>query len=107
MIYHYLLTRFNLALWIEDKNGAAIDREEWLKRRMALFETFCLPSVKNQSCQNFSWILLVDANTPAVYRERIKTYRKLCSQIKFVGVKAEYSYQFADIFRQVVLQDLK
>ena len=56
MIYHYLLTRFNLALWIEDKNGAAIDREEWLKRRMALFETFCLPSVKNQSCQNFSWI---------------------------------------------------
>lgn len=68
MIYHYLLTRFNLALWIEDKNGAAIDREEWLKRRMALFETFCLPSVKNQSCQNFSWILLVDANTPAVYR---------------------------------------
>ena len=38
MIYHYLLTRFNLALWIEDKNGAAIDREEWLKRRMALFE---------------------------------------------------------------------
>lgn len=107
MIYHYLLTRFNLALWIEDKNGAAIDREEWLKRRMALFETFCLPSVKNQSCQNFSWILLVDANTPAVYRERIKTYRKLCSQIKFVGVKAEYSYQFADIFRQVVMQDLK
>lgn len=51
MIYHYLLTRFNLALWIEDKNGAAIDREEWLKRRMALFETFCLPSVKNQSCE--------------------------------------------------------
>ena len=66
MIYHYLLTRFNLALWIEDKNGAAIDREEWLKRRMALFETFCLPSVKNQSCQNFSWILLVDANTPCL-----------------------------------------
>ena len=26
MIYHYLLTRFNLALWIEDKNGAAIYR---------------------------------------------------------------------------------
>lgn len=32
MIYHYLLTRFNLTLWREDKNGDAIVREEWLKR---------------------------------------------------------------------------
>lgn len=58
MIYHYLLTRFNLALWIEDKNGAAIDREEWLKRRMALFETFCLPSVKIKAARisaGFCW----------------------------------------------------
>ena len=93
MIYHYLLTRFNLALWIEDKNGAAIDREEWLKRRMALFETFCLPSVKGQTCQSFSWILLVDEGTPAVYREKIKTYRNLCPQIRFVVVKAEYAYK--------------
>lgn len=37
MIYHYLLTRFNLALWIEDKNGAAIDREEWLKKANGSF----------------------------------------------------------------------
>lgn len=107
MIYHYLLTRFNLTLWREDKNGDAIVREEWLKKRMALFETYCLPSVKGQTCQSFSWILLVDEGTPAVYREKIKTYRNLCPQIRFVVVKAEYAYRFADIFQHVVLTDLK
>ena len=65
MIHHYILTRFNLALWKEDKNGDAIEREE------------------------------------------IKSYRNLCPQINFVGVKAEYACWFADIFRHVVLTDLK
>ena len=31
MIHHYFLTRFNLALWQEDKNGKTIDRGKWLK----------------------------------------------------------------------------
>lgn len=107
MIHHYILTRFNLALWKENKKGDAIVREEWLKKRMTLFETYCLPSVKGQTCQSFSWILQVDESTPAVYREEIKAYRNRCPQIKFVGVKAEYACRFADIFRHVVLTDLK
>lgn len=107
MIYHYLLTRFNLALWQEDKNGQTIDRGEWLRKRLELFETYCLPSVAGQSCLDFRWILLVDADTPADLRERIKAYRNVCAQMKFVAVKAEYACRFADIFRQVVMADLK
>ena len=42
MTHHYLLTRFNLALWQEDKNGQTIDRGEWLRKRLKLFETYCL-----------------------------------------------------------------
>ena len=48
MMHHYLLTRFNLALWQEDKNGQTIDRGEWLRKRLKLFETYCLPSVAGQ-----------------------------------------------------------
>jgi len=107
MIHHYLLTRFNLALWQEDKTGKAIDREDWLAKRLHLFETYCLPSVIGQSCKDFSWILLVDENTPTAYREQIKAYRSLCPQIHFVGVKPQYSFHFADIFRQVVMADLQ
>lgn len=50
MTHHYLLTRFNLALWQEDKNGQTIDREEWIRKRLKLFETYCLPSVAGQTC---------------------------------------------------------
>ena len=107
MIHHYLLTRFNLALWQEDKTGNVIDRGEWLERRMSFFETYCLPSVMGQTCQEFRWILLVDADTPAAYREQIKAYRLLCPQIHFIGVKPQYAFRFADVFRQVVMADLQ
>lgn len=49
----------------------------------------------------------MDADTPADLRERIKAYRNVCGQMKFVAVKAEYACRFADIFRQVVAVDLK
>lgn len=107
MIHHYLLTRFNLALWQEDKTGKVIDREEWLAKRLQLFETYCLPSVIGQSCQEFCWILLVDEKTPTTYCEKIKAYRSLCPQIHFVAVNPQYAFRFADIFRQVVLADLQ
>lgn len=107
MTHHYLLTRFNLALWQEDKNGQTIDRGEWIRKRLKLFETYCLPSVAGQTCQEFRWILLVDADTPVDLRERIKAYRNVCAQMKFVAVRAEYACRFADIFRQVVAADLK
>lgn len=42
MTHHYLLTRFNLALWQENKNGQTIDREEWIRKRLKLFETYCV-----------------------------------------------------------------
>ncbi len=106
MIHHYLLTRFNLPLWAKDKTGKAIERGEWLKRRIYLFETYCLPSVIGQTCHDFSWILLTDEDTPTVYREKIKSYRISCPQIRIVGVRAEYAFRFADIFRQVVQADL-
>ena len=107
MTHHYLLTRFNLALWQEDKNGQTIDRGGWIRKRLKLFETYCLPSVAGQTCQEFRWILLVDADTPEEFRERIKACRNVCAQMKFVAVKAEYACRFADIFRQVVMADMK
>ena len=74
---------------------------------MRLFEIYCLPSVVGQTCQEFSWILLVDEDTPAEYREKIKSYRSICPRIHFVGVKPQYAFRFADIFRQVVIADLQ
>jgi hypothetical protein len=59
---HYILTRYNLGLYRTKHPGRA---REWMEKRLAMFNTFCVPSLDNQTCQNFEWIILVDSNTPA------------------------------------------
>ena len=73
MFQHYLITRFNLKKegWDTSKNNIPVLTEEWLERRFKLFETFCFPSVKHQSNQNFTWFVYFDVDTPKVFKDRI------------------------------------
>ena len=107
MLHHFILTRFNIRLFRYDKHGRSINKLSWLDERLNLFETYTLPSVIGQTCQDFTWILLVDSQTPESYRERMMGYRKQCQQITFVAVKEEHGWQFANIFQQVVNKLLK
>lgn len=107
MLHHFILTRFNIRLWSQDKNGKQIDSNKWLEQRLQLFETYTLPSVIGQTCQDFTWILLADSKTPTDYRERLKGYRQLCPQINFISVNSQYGNQFARIFQEVVNKSLK
>lgn len=72
---HFLITRFNLR--IEkfsscDKNREPVLTEKWLETRFYLFEKYCLPSIMNQSCQNFIWLVLFDSGTPERFKKQIK-----------------------------------
>lgn len=71
---HFLVTRFNLTVteWKTTKNGEPVLTEKWLKNRFMLFENYCLPSVKNQTNQNFMWCVFFDINTPDSFRNKIK-----------------------------------
>ena len=60
---HILLTRFNLPSRGHESLVRA--QEHWLKNRVVLFERYCLPSVMAQTCQNFSWIIYFDPQSPA------------------------------------------
>lgn len=74
---HFILTRFNLKLWWEhDKNGKAIQTEEWLEERFRLFDIYCWTSVRNQTCQLFKWICLLDADTPERFKRRVEGYHE-------------------------------
>lgn len=79
---------------------------EWLEHRFTLFERYCLPSIKNQSCQNFDWIVLFDSNTPDRFRARIDAYQKLCPQMVPVFVEPEHGRYFATIFRDEMAKRL-
>jgi len=71
---HFVITRFNLKVeaWKTTKNAEEVRTEEWLQNRFKLFETYCLPSVKNQSNQNFIWYVFFDIDTPENYRKKVE-----------------------------------
>ena len=73
MVQHFLITRFNLKLkeWKTTKQGESVLSETWLTNRFELFKTYCLPSVKQQTNQNFKWLVCFDSETPDVFKAAI------------------------------------
>ena len=100
--YHFLLTRFNLLLWNKDKEGNKVRSREWLEHRFRLFEKYCLPSIANQTCQDFEWIILFDSTTPEKFKIKIDEYQKECPQLIPVYVEPKKGRLFAEIFREEV-----
>lgn len=105
-LQHFILTRFNLLLWNKDKEGSKVRTRQWLEHRFALFEKYCLPSVKSQTCQAFEWIVLFDSKTPEEYKERIETYQKTCPQFIPIFVVPQNGRYFAEIFRREIVKRL-
>ena len=72
---HYIITRFNLPVFAKKVNKAVTDSscsDEYLSKRFPIFENYCFPSIKNQTCQNFKWLVLFDNNTPDRFRDWAK-----------------------------------
>lgn len=81
-IDHFLITRFNIAMpHKKDKHNRPTLTKEWLDNRFELFETYCLPSIKQQTNRDFKWLCLFDADTPEEYKQRIEGYEKILDNI--------------------------
>jgi hypothetical protein len=79
----------------------------WLEHRFRIFEEYCLPSIYNQTCQEFGWIVLFDSKTPEIYRKKIEEYKIKCPQLIPVFVEPDQGRFFAKIFREEVVKRLK
>lgn len=101
-IQHFILTRFNLYLWNKDKGGRPVRTKQWLVHRFELFERYCLPSIANQTCKDFKWIVLFDSSTPERFKEKIKELQTKCPQLVPVFVEPEKGRYFAQIFLEEV-----
>jgi len=90
MFQQFIVTRFNLRLseWKRTKRGDDILSESWLKKRFQLFETYCLPSVAQQTNTNFTWLVFFDIATPEVYKTKISEYTKNYPNFTPVFLKA-------------------
>lgn len=106
-LQYFILTRFNILLWRQDKEGKKVRTNKWLEHRFSLFEKYCLPSIKNQTCQNFEWIVLFDSMTPEKFKVRIVDYQKICPQLTPVFVEPENGKYFAEIFRKEIVKRLE
>jgi Putative rhamnosyl transferase len=68
---HVVLTQFNLKGYDTVHSGLDLN---WLTSRFKLFETFCYPSMRGQSNQNFKWIVYFDSSTPQAFKDKIDEY---------------------------------
>jgi hypothetical protein len=80
---HLLLTRFNTAVGYAP-SAKRLDAE-WLNRRLALFEQYCLPSVAAQQGAEFRWLVFFDAESPNSFKTRIATFEPLVTPIYIEG----------------------
>ena len=103
---HFILTRFNIYIWTKDKNGDKVRTRTWLEHRFELFERFCLPSIKGQTCKDFEWIVLFDSSTPESFKARIVQYVEECPQLIPVYVEPQKGRYFAEIFKTAVCSRL-
>ena len=101
---HFILTRFNLLLWNNDREGNKVRSKSWLCHRFILFERYCLPSIQNQTCKDFTWIVLLDSTTPDAYKVRMVEYQRKCPQLIPVYVEPEKGRYFSEIFRREVVK---
>lgn len=105
-LQHFILTRFNLLLWNKDKENNKVRSIEWLEHRFFLFEKYCLPSIKGQTCQKFEWIVLFDSSTPERYKKKILSFQKDCPQLKPMFVEPLRGRYFAEIFQTEIIKRL-
>jgi hypothetical protein len=73
VFHHIVLTRFNVRISDQTENPKGL-QPEWLNRRLELFDLYCYPSLKQQTVQDFSWLVLFDSRTPDWFREKLNKY---------------------------------
>jgi Putative rhamnosyl transferase len=99
---HFFLTKFNVRSFLELKPGCD---PVWLERRFELFDRFCFQSVRNQSNQNFKWLVFFDIDTPESFKQKISEYCQRWENFVPVYLDCPLPYgEFPDEVRKVVCQ---
>lgn len=76
MFGHFVITLFNLRLYWKgrEKQLSSIDTatdKAYLDNGFNRFEKYAVPSIENQSCKNFIWLVLFSKDTPMEYVEKV------------------------------------
>lgn len=92
---HFVITRFNLkqSIWPTDKQGLQINTTAWLEHRFSLFETYCFPSMQQQTVKTFTWLVYFDVETPDDFKKRITVLHSKFSNFKPIYVSSFRAFE--------------
>lgn len=65
---HFVLTRFN----VRGRYYSGDPGDDWLQGRLQLFDAFTVPCLAGQTCQDFRWLVLCDAESPRWFKDEIE-----------------------------------
>ncbi len=96
---HFVVTRFNVNIdTVKTKDVARINPAidvDYLDRRFVLFETYTVPSMRQQTNQNFIWVVLFHADTPQQYKDRLSQLKGAYPQFHPLYVPHEKDHMAA------------
>jgi Putative rhamnosyl transferase len=105
LLEHFVLTNFNIRFdfgrrdpegELVDLRDARVRTPEWLEQRFRLFEGFCLPSLTNQTCLDFTWLLGYDpVGTPPEHQRRLRSYESAFANLRLVPEATSFSQAVA------------
>jgi len=107
---HYILTRFNLidTSWYNTTIDH-VNSDEFLSARFSLFETYCFPSVKQQSNNNFTWFVLFNDQLPEKWRKKLDEYKQEFPnfEVRFMSAEESDPKNWNETLNHFVLKELK
>ena len=58
-IIHLIITRFLIEFWKENDFPKKLYRKDYISNGIRVMKKYLFPSLENQSCKNFTWVLLL------------------------------------------------
>ena len=71
-VKHLILTPFNFNFFCPDADSST---DEWMEKRMQIFEDITYSSLMSQTIMDFTWIVGFDPTTPSKWRNKIKKFK--------------------------------
>jgi hypothetical protein len=81
---HLVLTKFNVVTTFASQTRGIEDA--WLRERISLFMTYCLPSIANQRGARFRWLVFCHGDSPAWFKEHMASLSEFLTPIYVEGL---------------------
>ena len=99
---HLIVTRFMIEFWPFDDFKHKIYREDYILNGIRVMKKYLIPSLENQSCKDFIWILKIGDKSNITYIKSIMNFTtKIAKNVLYEKDFRNYSRQIAkdyDVF---------